>query len=443
MSNSSSSRSLKLKPEYKKQVKASVTRRGFASQTHLATKLGLSRDVISRFLNGKPVDRLNAEEICDKLGWDVQEVTFFQTSINKQPKTDWGEAADSPNSFEREEEFEILDQWIVKDRCPLVLIEGMAGMGKTNLSYQLAKQIANHFDYVIWRSMDQYQSLEELLDDWLSFLYEQQEIEEVKTTEEKLKQLKQKLESDRCLLILSNIHIALKDFSFIDGYQGCEKLLKLIAKKTNKSCLLITSNVTPNTVNQLERNNQLVRRIEIKSLSVKAIQNIFSSVGSFSASDEDWVKLKEIYWGNWFVLKNVAHNIQRNFDSNITNFFEFGDYVFNGIEQFIEEQLDKLSETEKEVMYWVAIYRHPISLFELRDILSGLFNDQLLNIIKYLKSRFFLESIEEGILVQPPMIREYIIKRLINNITEEIVNNNLFWLNRFPLLLTTAQSRIR
>ena len=60
-------RSVQLKSELKKQIKALLPRNNFSSQQALADHLGLSRDVISRFLNGKPVDRLNAEEICTDL----------------------------------------------------------------------------------------------------------------------------------------------------------------------------------------------------------------------------------------------------------------------------------------------------------------------------------------------------------------------------------------
>jgi predicted XRE-type DNA-binding protein len=54
-------RSLQVKSELVKQVKASVTRNGYPSQQALASELGLSRDVMSRFLNSKLVEYLNAE----------------------------------------------------------------------------------------------------------------------------------------------------------------------------------------------------------------------------------------------------------------------------------------------------------------------------------------------------------------------------------------------
>ena len=144
-------RSLQLKPELKKQIKALLPRNGFSSQQHLANRLGLSRDVISRFLNGKPVDRLNAEEICWALGCDVREVTYVEETekktkqtTKKETKIDWGEATDNFDLFERSirtEELETVKQWIIKDKCRVIFIEGIKGMGKTNLSFCLIHKI--------------------------------------------------------------------------------------------------------------------------------------------------------------------------------------------------------------------------------------------------------------------------------------------------------------
>ncbi|NES97333.1 MAG: helix-turn-helix domain-containing protein [Desertifilum sp. SIO1I2] len=64
------SRSLKVAPEYKETVK----RNRFPNQEALATELGFSRDTVSKFLNGKPVDYLNFVEISERLGLDWQKV---------------------------------------------------------------------------------------------------------------------------------------------------------------------------------------------------------------------------------------------------------------------------------------------------------------------------------------------------------------------------------
>ena len=60
-------RSLKVHPGQIAQVKAAYGRSGCFNQKDLAEELGLSLDTLSKFLNGKPVDRMNALQICDRL----------------------------------------------------------------------------------------------------------------------------------------------------------------------------------------------------------------------------------------------------------------------------------------------------------------------------------------------------------------------------------------
>ncbi|MCT7986342.1 AAA-like domain-containing protein [Laspinema sp. A4] len=72
-------RSLRVHPDYIKKVKYSLQRNGFPTQKHLAEDMGLCRDTISRFLNGKAVDNENFEEICHKLDLDLQEIANLET----------------------------------------------------------------------------------------------------------------------------------------------------------------------------------------------------------------------------------------------------------------------------------------------------------------------------------------------------------------------------
>ncbi|MEL4897081.1 WD40 repeat domain-containing protein [Crocosphaera sp. Alani8] len=405
-------------------------------------------------MNGKPVDRLNAEEICTALGRNVREVTYVKESkiqeTKKETKIDWGGSAPIFSRCDylgRVKELNKLKKWITADNCRVVFIQGIKGMGKINLAYQLGQEISKDFDYVVVRSLDQYQSIDELITDLLSSLNNQEDIERL-DGEQKLKKMMKKLQSDRCLLILTNIDWIIENDSFDFEKEKYNVLLKAIANEQKKSCLVMTSKIKPKKIELLDSKNQLISYLEIPPLSVEAIKNIFNNVGSsqgkeFQGTERDWELLRKKYQGNLFVLENVAINIQENFSGNITNFITFGDFVFNGIEDFIQKLLENSSENERNVMYWLAIYRNPISLFELKDIMKGLWDSEILNIIKHLKSRFFLESKDEVVLIQPPMIRDYLIKQLIKDMTEEIINNSFKLLNKFPLFLPTATIKVR
>lgn len=123
------SRSLKVSPQYIKQVKLALRRNRFARQIDLAEDLQLSRSTIGNFLNGKPVDYLNFYEICQKLGQDLEKIADFSSedSETSSPVLDMEpEEASSPVQLKPMEAFKLQSLGLVqlygnevKPRCNL------------------------------------------------------------------------------------------------------------------------------------------------------------------------------------------------------------------------------------------------------------------------------------------------------------------------------------
>src|SRR5205823_4097617 len=88
------------------------------------------------------------------------------------PRIDWVGALDVSRFTGREGELAELIQWVVQEHCRLVAILGMGGIGKSALVSLLGKRLAPQFDAVLWRSVRDAPSCEDLVADCFTFFSE-------------------------------------------------------------------------------------------------------------------------------------------------------------------------------------------------------------------------------------------------------------------------------
>ena len=65
---------------------------------------------------------------------------------------DWGEAPRDRQCYGRDQELARLEQWIVHERCRVVAVLGIGGIGKTTLAVNVVQQVKEEFHYIFWRS---------------------------------------------------------------------------------------------------------------------------------------------------------------------------------------------------------------------------------------------------------------------------------------------------
>src|SRR5207302_1507012 len=122
----------------------------------------------------------------------------------------WGEAPDVASFLGREAEREMLRRWVLDERCRVVAILGLGGIGKTLLATRLALDLAPAFDYVYWRSLRNAPVPGEWLAGAIRFLAPGDpplpDSEAVRL--ERLLDLAQRA---RCLLVLDNFETVLQD----------------------------------------------------------------------------------------------------------------------------------------------------------------------------------------------------------------------------------------
>ncbi|MEG4809954.1 NB-ARC domain-containing protein [Microcoleus sp. F8-D3] len=385
------------------------------------------------------IDR--SDPIADRVTTDV---TKLNKSIN------WGEAIDVSIFYGRAEEIALLEKWLIGDRCRLVTLLGMGGIGKTSLSIKVTERIQEQFDYIIWHSLRNAPLILDLLVELIQFLSNQQETNLPETVDAGISRLMHYLRQHRCLLILDNVESILQEEErtgcYREGYEGYGQLLRCVAEINHKSTLLLTSREKPIGLAAKEGETLSVRSLQLTGLTTPRAREIFQRIGSFQGLDSEWDILISHYAGNPLALKMVAPAIREFFDSNLTKFLELlnqGTLVFDDIRNLLDRQFNRLSDLEKKIMYWLAIDREPVSAAELQqDLVAKLTVKELLEVLGSLLRRSLIEKTSDGY-TQQPVVMEYMTERLIEQVCTEIATSKINILKSHALLKATAKEYIR
>ncbi len=370
---------------------------------------------------------------------------------------DWGEAIDVNLFYGRKEELATLEQWIVQDHCRVITLLGMGGMGKTALSVKLAEQLQDQFEYLIWRSLRNAPRVEDILAALIDFLSGQSGTA-LPDTDQRISRLLEHLQEHRCLLILDNAEAVLQSgeddrlasnhrgLTYREGYEGYGELLRRLGESPHQSCLLLTSREKPSEIAWMEGETIPVRALQLQGLKQAEGEKIFNLKGEFAASEAEWRMIIEHYAGNPLALKIAASAIHELLDGDISKFLDYlnqGILVFDDIRDVLDRQFNRLSDLEKQVMYWLAINRELVSLSELgEDIFSPRLRRMLPEALNALSRRSLIEK-KLASFTQQPVVMEYITERFVTQICQEIETEKIECLISHTLVKAQAKDYIR
>jgi hypothetical protein len=359
------------------------------------------------------VETLTGRELNTIKNWREVVDWLEEAGYRSRATVDWGEAPDVTQFYGREQELYDLKQWILRDRCRLISILGMGGIGKTALSVALIEQVRSEFEYVIWRSLREATSLENFLPNLFRFFPGQQPLLQ------DLSQLLQFLRDHRCLIILDQVETLLKDKPvghYSEGYEEYGELLRRVGTERHQSCLLVTSREKPREFVLLEGKKYPIHSQILGSLQ-GAAKEIFKDKELLDDEDQ-WQKLIRLYGGNPLALKIVSETIQDLFNGSVNQFLKQNTtFIDSEFRELLDQQFTRLSDAEKAIVCKITEYSHPISITTLTEITSAQNLDLgSIEIIESLRKRSLLEKVKGCIDPQftlHPIVAKYVKKYII------------------------------
>lgn len=375
-------------------------------------------------------------------GSDGEQISYPAIPTRRE---DWGEAPDVSAFYGRYEDLVTLTQWLADNNCRLIVLLGMGGIGKTALATKLARQTADKFEYVIWRSLRNAPPLRELLTECIQFLSDRQEIDLPERTDKVITRLIDYLAAQRCLVVLDNAESILQEGHaghYRPEYEDYGRLIQRLGESRHISCVIITSREKPREVGLLEGEDASVRSHPLTGLQIEEGRQILAGK-RLTGSNEAWDALVQHYSGNPLALNIVAEMIREVYDGNIDDFLTDEAIIFGRIGDVLGEQFARLSVLEQSLMYWLAIEREPVSREILLDnLIEPVTKRELILALRSLRRRSLVEQSGAEFTLQN-VVMEYVTERLIEQIYEEITSDTIVALGHFTLTKALTKAYIR
>ncbi|MCZ2207735.1 ATP-binding protein [Cylindrospermopsis raciborskii] len=387
-------------------------------------------------LVGEKVNKFNVRSTLDRYSFDSTRIAntnigiqinsgnLFEESVrskktkqiqdkkdNNIPHENLTEAPGTEDFYGRERELSLLQTKILEEKCNLIILLGIRGIGKTALALELVNRIKPKFDLIIYKSLHLQTTLTELITEIIDPNIDLHDDITQDNSTYQLSHLKKSLAQRRYLIILDDVNCVFKNHSqnqqLSGEYQLYSNLFKLLSSVKTQSCVILISS----------------ERIPELSVSTNNCHNTFSWELSGLGADavnllkkyqlkhpQTYQTLIDIYEGNPRYLQIIAHLIQDLFAYDTNKFLQLQQPCIDiELTTFLKHTLEGLSSLETEILKFIANQSGSIPLTDLENHYHV--HQDVVNSIQSLKRRYLLSTqlVNERVILEiSPVIKKFL-----------------------------------
>ena len=326
----------------------------------------------------------------------------------RSPIIDLTDAPELTGYYDRTSELSTLEQWILEAHTRLITIYGLSGIGKSAIALKLIEQTQTEFDYIIWVSLTNTPTLSTLQTELKQFFG--------RSPQPPLPTIIDYFRSSRCLVILDDVQNVFSSSQlagqYLAGYEDYGKFFKQIATSSHQSCLILLSWEKPREITALESVNRPARTLHLKGLGEQSTEILREKK---LTDEEKWSDLIALYQGHPSWLNIIASTIVELFDGSVPQFLADETDIFLGdLEPLLESHLERLSDSEKKVLYWLASQNEAVDISR-QPTDSDLSQSEFWQAIQSLARRGLVEKVLVGgrsMFFLNPVFKAYIQRKL-------------------------------
>ncbi len=344
----------------------------------------------------------------------------------------------------RQTELSTLSQWVMGDRCRLIVLWGLMGSGKTTLAAQLMARLESQLDRVGYLALGKSAPAPLVVPALSNWLDPDTASVSTGTPEALIDQLQRR----RCLVLIDNLEQGFVPRQMAGTYsseaEGLAQWLQQVADSDHQSCVVLISRERPADLPQ--RLSLRVREMNLSDLAPTVMAPYLSPSAAVKGSAAAWSSLTQRYGGNPLLLRELGATVQAVYQGQLQPFLATEpDFLPTSIQQRLDHLFERLTPEEQGLLYWLILIQAPAPLTE---VMAATVDPIGAEAVQSLLGRGLGHggSGHESstmVLALQPMVRIWGLHHLRSRLDRELDTEQLDWFCRLPLVTMTAREVVQ